>query len=449
MTGPTGWLGRARRPLAPRWVATTAHLGALSPLVVDPPMAIDGVVMGTDVLAGGAAFRFDLFAAVHAGVVAAPNAMISGAAAHGKSALAKTYVARSSRLAGPGGSSRFCAVIDPKGEWVALARALGWSVVALAPGGPTRVNPIDIVAVRGAGRAPAQAMWATQTLAVGALLATVLRRPSGHLEPGEERVLAYVMTRFARKTSLRAPTLADLRAALAGLDATDAEALDLAPLEVAGRIRPLLDALALLVDYTLAGMFDGASTVSLDWEHAPGLVVDLSALLDQPMALRLALVAVRGWLQGVMYRMTQRYKLFVIDEAWRALDDQGAVRFFQEAFRLGRQFGAGNVLITHAVGDLSSQVDDGAVEAKLAQGLLATIPVRIYGRQQPEQAQVLTERFGLGAAEVALLARLGPGQALWTLGQRRALVRHVMGAHEVPWCDTNGALGAPSASRPA
>ena len=54
------------------------------------------------------------------------------------------------------------------------------------------------------------------------------------------------------------------------------------------------------MDYTLAGMFDGLSTIDLDWRRSPGLVLDLSPLLDRPLGLKLAFVAVRGWLQGVM-----------------------------------------------------------------------------------------------------------------------------------------------------
>jgi hypothetical protein len=84
--------------------------------------------------------------------------------------------------------------------------------------------------------------------------------------------------------------------------------------ELAERRRPLLDAVAVLVEHDLRGMCDGPTTVDLDWERTPGLVLDLSALLSHRKALRLVLTAVVGWLAGVMYGQPDRQKLNIIDE---------------------------------------------------------------------------------------------------------------------------------------
>src|SRR5579864_901343 len=134
----------ARQGLSlPRNVTTTYHLGAAYPFAVEAGLGVKGAFMGLNRLSGGGGFFFDLFEAHAAGLITAPNMCITGAGGFGKSALAKTYVFRSSVLKGAHARGRFVFVIDAKGEWAALARRMGLTVVDLHPGGAARVNPLD------------------------------------------------------------------------------------------------------------------------------------------------------------------------------------------------------------------------------------------------------------------------------------------------------------------
>jgi hypothetical protein len=96
-----------------------------------------------------------------------------------------------------------------------------------------------------------------------------------------------------------------------------------------------------------------------------------------------------GWLQAVMYGRPDRRKLTIIDEGWAALDDLAIVRFLQDQWRLGRQWGCANILITHA-----------------------------------------------------LLPALPPFQALWKIGAQTALVEHHIDDEEWSFCDTDAAMMA-------
>jgi type IV secretory pathway VirB4 component len=426
-------------------VATTAHLCALYPFAVEAGLGVQGVFLGQNRLTGGGGFFFDLFEAYDAGLVQGPNMVISGAGAHGKSAIAKAYAYRSAILA-TAGKPRFTAVIDPKGEWVPLASALGWAALQLRPGGRLRVNPLDPGPA--AGRLSEQDVLAHRAAVAATLLAVVLGVPE--LTASQQRLVAAAVGHLAEhaRGQLIGPTLVDLRRLLAHPPAALAEDLDTTADELADRRRPLLDAAAMLVDHELRGICDGPTTVDLDWDRTPGLVLDLSALLSHRKALRLVLAAAAGWLASVMYGQPDRHKLNIIDEGWAALDDLAVVRFLQDQWRLGRQWGCGNILITHAIADLRSQADDGAATGKIAEGLLNTTSVRVFLHQNPEHVAALLADMGLTGAEAGLLDRLAPFTALWKIGPHTALVDHHIADHEWAFCDTDAAMRG-TAGQPA
>ncbi len=412
----------------PRDLATTAHLCSLYPFTIQAGTGITGVLLGANRLAGGG-FFFDLHDAYAQGLIQGPNMVVTGAGAYGKSAIAKALVYRSTVLA----PTRFTAVIDPKGEWTALGAALGWAVLRLRPGGTVRVNPFDLGPARGG--AADEDLLAHRVGVATALLALALGR--GDLPAGDRRLLNESLRLLTAHMRSADPTLPDLQRLLADPPAALAVALDTTHADLAERRRPLLDAVATLVDDDLRGICDTTTSVDLDWARTPGLVLDLSELLPRRRSLRLVLTAAAGWLQGAMYGAADRRKLVVLDEAWIALEDLAIARFLQDQWRLGRQWGTSNILITHALADLRSQVDDGAAAGKIAEGLLATTSVRVFLHQNPEQIRGLLADLGLTGTEATLLRSLAPFQALWRVGGASALVDHLIADWEWKLLDTD------------
>jgi hypothetical protein len=320
---------------------------------------------------------------------------------------------------------------------VPLARRLGWAVLALRPGGGVRVNPLDPGPASRSSR-PAPADLAGHAAAAAAtMLAIALGQPE--LTASQRRLVGAAVRRVSERCGGRA-TLADLRRLLADPPADLAAELDTTPGELSERRRTLLDAAAMLVEHDLRGIADGPATVAIDWQRTPGLVLDLSALLANRKALRLVLTAAAGWLAGLMYSQPGRHTLTVIDEGWAALDDLATVRFLQDQWRLGRQWGSGNILITHALADLQSQTDDGTAHAKIAEGLLNTTSIRVFLHQNPEQVSRLLADLGLTTTETELLAAIAPLQALWKIGAHTALVDHHVTDTEWKLCDTDAAM---------
>ena len=121
--------------LPPHRASSATLAGAYPFLTVEP--LLRGTYVGSDVLTGSP-FCFDPWALYADGLLTNPNVLLAGVIGQGKSALAKSLAVRSiaagRRVYVPG---------DPKGEWGAVATAVGGRVVSLGPGLPTRLNPLD------------------------------------------------------------------------------------------------------------------------------------------------------------------------------------------------------------------------------------------------------------------------------------------------------------------
>ncbi len=131
--------GRAVRPDPgpPVWRATTAHLAGLYPWLMGSLPPAVGVYVGYE--ESGSQFSCHPIEWLLRGIVTNPNVLICGLPGSGKSSHVKIpfgwrLVPFGARLFIPG---------DIKGEYPGLCRALGVEPIALGPGLPGRVNPLD------------------------------------------------------------------------------------------------------------------------------------------------------------------------------------------------------------------------------------------------------------------------------------------------------------------
>ncbi len=421
--GRGSWSGTAGMPV--EWQRTTmAHLSSVYPFHADVGFGSQGVLMGANVTGGMSGFYFDPFEFYEQRILTNPNMIVMGSVGFGKSATVKAFVRR---LKAVYGNDRYLAIIDPKGEYAAVAADLGLSVVRPHPGGTDRINPMDA----GGGDLD-NSVISRQQLATQ-LVAGVLGR---ELTPIEDAVLGWAIERRSRTGD--SFTLRDLRDEISDPPDDLVRLSRHSPLELARATTPVAFALDKLCARTLRGMFDGPTTVDVDWDHGPGIVIDLSAVYSNSEALPLVITAATHWLTGALRGRPERQSIQVIEEAWAAV--QHGAAYFQSSLKLSRLYGIATVFVLHRASDFTAQTDDGTSSSKIAAGLLSDIQTRVLLRQPPEQVAAAAELFDLTERERAWLGQLVPGRAIWRIGARSAVCQTLLTPNERILFDTDSAM---------
>jgi len=288
---------------------STAHMQAAYPAVAEAGLGCEGVYIGSDL--HGGSFVFDPWVLYRRRVLSIANTLVLGMPDFGKSALTKSWLYRS-RVFG-----RRCEIVDPKGEYGPLVRALGGTTVRLEPGGATRLNPLTAIGTpqlrEGLLHAVAHAMLARplkQIEAVG--LVQALAAADEHHRT-EEVCVPHVVEQ------LRDPAQRTLAA------------LDLPRERAREELREVSLALMRLCSGPLHGMFDGPTTEQAAWE-APVVCLDISSVAagagSSDLALAIVMVCATAFLDArrvARAREAERAGVEACktiranDEAWRAL----------------------------------------------------------------------------------------------------------------------------------
>lgn len=425
--------------------ATTAHLQAVYPFVATGDIGGHGPFIGRDLLGGS--FCFDPWDLYGQGVLTNPNLIVLGQVGRGKSTFVKTFVWRQVAW------GRQAWIVDPKGEYGALAEACGATPLRLAPGGPIRLNPLDLPIGAGGLAAPANRHRpsapdpsqdrddeapATSPVRRQAELACSLAASSlGRTLSPPERTAVELAVRAVTAHAER-PTLPSLVTALLDPDPSLAATVrtDAAGLAHDGRLVAL--ELRRLVEGDLAGMFDGPTSAGLGLD-APLIVLDLSAVFTSP-ALAVLMTCATGWLQAILAGGTGGKRLVVVDEAWAVLHDLATARWLQATFKLARAMGVANVAVVHRLSDLQAAGAAGSAQQRLAEGLLADTETRVVFGQAASEAETSRQLLRLTLTERDLVTQLPRGVALWKVADRSFLVEHRVGRMEAALVDTDAAM---------
>lgn len=409
--------------------ATTANLQAAYPFMAGAGLGAKGVYVGRDCLGGS--FCFDPWELYRAGELTSPNMIVLGQIGRGKSTFVKTFLWRQQVF------GRQAWIVDPKGEYGALAEAAAGTTLRLAPGGDVRLNPLDGPIGSGGpdgseGRGGAGGAGRRGDL-LCSLAATSLRRD---LAPAERAAVSLAVdVALRRHPHATLPQVVD---ALLDPEPESAREVrtDVAGLAADGR-QVALD-LRRLVEGDLAGMFDGPTSPGIDLDRGM-VVIDLSALHGSP-ALGILMMCATAWLQARLVRHDGVHRLVVVDEAWAIIHDLAIARWLQAGFKLSRAFGVANLAVVHRLSDLRAAGAEGSEQQRLAEGLLADAETRVVFGQPPSEVAEAEGLLGLTTTEAELLPHLRRGMALWKVGMRSFLVEHRLGPAEAALVDTDSAM---------
>jgi hypothetical protein len=401
----------------PAVTVTTCHSPAAYPWQHCQSVPPGGVPIGVNTLAGGQPVSYDPWICYAANVITSPNMIVAGQLGRGKSALVKTYLQRQIR------AGRQAFVLDPKGEYTALAAAAGLSTISLRPGGSERLNPLDPppATIR-------EQVAASRTRVVSALAGTGLGRELNGEEHAAVAAAVHCLT-------CDEPVLGDVTQLLlhptkemAREVSTTAESLGAAARPVALELRRLLTG-------DLAGMVNGHTTARLD-PAGPGVVIDLSAVLNTDAQARV-MVCAGAWLAASIDIHTERRRLLLVDEAWALLAHAATTRWLQQVSKLARARGVQLITVIHRLSDLAAQTDAGTAARAQAQGLLADAETRVLYGQAPGERRSAADLLGLSDTEADLVCSLGPYRALWRIGAHTAVIDHILSASERELVDTD------------
>jgi len=400
------------------WRGSTAAVQGLYPMLTRAGVPAVGAYVGYDVLTG-AAFSCHPVEWLRLGLVRNPNLLVSGSPGSGKSATLKAMALRLSQF----GVSTLV-LGDLKGEYGSLARAVGGTVSELGPGLPGRLNPLD------AG--PLGAHLPAEPALLAERLAEITRRrlrllvtlvgARAQVGPEDETVLAEALriaTGEERASSVLAdPTIPEVHRVL--LDAPDSLVAAVrcsSQAEFIGLFRRVTDALGSMVR-NLAGIFDAATTVRLDFD-SPMQTVDISRLSQRGEdAVVVGLTCLSSWGQAAIDE-PGRLRMVIRDEVWRQM--RAGVEFVRKIdadLRLSRAEGTIQVLATHRLADFEAVGAAGSEAVAIARELVSSCDVRILLAQDTRPLADLADAVGLTDAERTLVASWGGGdrgRGLWKI----------------------------------
>jgi type IV secretory pathway VirB4 component len=343
---------------------------------------------------------FDPFDAYQAGLVTNPNMVIAGGIGMGKSTLVKMQVDRALER------GRRVVIVDPKGEYDALAAAYGSTPIVLGRDG--WCNPFV-------------QSDAEHRALVRTLLASAQDRP---LSPEQHYALDGA---FAALGETHHPRL--LATLFTIVAPTLASAQSSPRRELALLLRRFIDG-----DY--ANLFDGPGDPLVFGGQV--VVLDLSHQWSSSSLSIAALSAVAAAQQVV--RETGDQGHVIVDEAWALLSDPYALRWLQGSWKLARARGISHLLVLHRWSDAGAVGDEGSANRSRAQGLLRECETLWLFRQVTDELEAMRTALGLSVAEQRALARLSKGQVLVRYGSARSIVRLEPDERDHRFIDTDAAM---------
>jgi hypothetical protein len=323
---------------------------------------------------------------------------------------------------------------DPKGEWTAVAQAVGGAAIALGGGSVNRLNPLDPgPRVPGISEEARQAeVTRRRRTLLGSLAEAALRRPLVAVEhTALDAALACAVSASSTPTL---PAVVDAllspRVAMAG--ATTAE--------LARDGRDVGHAVRRLVAGDLAGLFGGPSTVAFD-PCLPLVSLDLSAIQGSDELIAMVMTCASTWMEAALADPAAGQRWVVYDEAWRLMRQPVLLARMQAQWKLSRGLGVANLMIVHRLSDLDAVGDADSQARNLARGLLGDCSTTItYQQEHSESARTATE-LGLTSVERDQLPDLQQGEGLWRVGGHAYVVRHLATAAEKATFDTGARMG--------
>jgi type IV secretory pathway VirB4 component len=318
------------------------------------------------------------------------NAVILARSGEGKSYLAKLDLLRNLYL----GVEAF--VVDPEDEYLALADAVGGTIIR--PGEPgVRINPLDLSPADGEDALIRRTLFMQTFVAV----LTAGDTSGATLPPEEVPVLdAAVLAAYRAKGITTDPRTWRRPAPLLADVATQLGKLGDPGKTLAARLHPY-------VKGSFAGLFDGPTTTTASGHLVVYAIKDMPDEL-KPVGTLLVLDAIWRAIANGDHHVR---RLVQVDEAWLLLSAGLGGRFLFRLAKSARKYNAGLTII--------SQDPDDVLASEVGRAVINNSATQILLRQATQAIGAIREAFGLTDGEAEFLLTCARGDALLAAGGSR------------------------------
>ncbi len=386
--------------------ATTAQACGLFPFVAGSGSPAIGTPIGRHQLFGEVVC-LDPLAWLRAGLVTNPGVFVLGQPGTGKSTLVKRLITGAIAF-----GSTALILGDTKPDYTMLVEHVGGQVIRVGRG-LDRINPLDAGplghAVRNLSGAEAERMrWELRGRRLSLLMALCTLVREAPISNAEEVILGRAIDLLDDRLTgpTTAPTVPDVLAVLEeGPEALRSAARTNNPERYHERVGDLVFTLELLCSGSLAGVFDGPTTRTIDLS-APAVSVDISrvgAAGDKLLTAAMLCTWAYGFAMVDGTAGEGRSYLGVMDELWRALRGApGLVEYADSLTRLNRAKGMASIMITHSLADLEALPTE--EDRAKARGFVERSAITVLAGLPPRELARVSEIARLTGPEQELVA---------------------------------------------
>jgi len=294
-------------------------------------------------------------------------------------------------------------IIDPEGEYEALAKTLGGEHVSFTPSDPIKINPFDLSGLYEEG----ENELGLKILSLHGLLDIVM----GKLEPGEDAILDRAFVETYRQKGITAdsttqkkqpPLMEDLYKVLLGMEDQTAKNLALR--------------LEKFIKGSLSGIFNQQSNFDIT---NPFTVFSIKALEDElrPIAMHIILDFV--WTR---VRKSLKKRLLILDEAWYIMKYEDSASFVYGIAKRARKYYLALTTATQDVQDFLS--------TDYGKAVLSNSSIQMLLKQSPTEVDLITKTFYLSEGEKELLLSADVGEGLFFAGQSHVVMKVIAAPFE-------------------
>jgi conjugal transfer ATP-binding protein TraC len=339
----------------------------------------------------GSLIIFDRFSLENA------NEVVFGKSGSGKSYLIKLEAMRQFMFGAE------VIIVDPEGEYGALAKTLGGEELAFTTSSTIKINPFDLSGLYEEG----ENELGLKILSLHALFKIVM----GDMNPSQQAILDRALVETYRSKGIttdpatqknQPPIVEDLYNVLLTMNTEISN-------ELALRLEKFIKG-------SMSGIFNQQSNFDIT---NPFTVFSVKALEDElrPIAMHIILDFI--WTK---VRKSLKKRVLILDEAWYMMRYEDSASFVYGVAKRARKYYLGLTTATQDVQDFLS--------TDYGKAILSNSSIQILLKQSPAEIDLVTNLFYLTDGEKQLLLSSGVGEGLFFAGQNHVALSSIAAPYE-------------------